>query len=338
MNRRTIAQGIALVPIVALLLLCAATISASAPPAPARAGALLVGVQGVCDQLDSLAHIDPQNAQETVIRSIAAPQYRYTCNVAALDTLTGTLYTVRYTLAGTPPTISARKLVAIDTQTGAVTERGPIEGAYITLGFNPTSRTLFALKGLDAGKNNFVLVDPETAQETVLSSIGGMAYGFGVSAADPATGELYIVRVTVATGAYHLIAVNTSTGALSDRGVIAGGLIFLGYNTVTDTLFGVKSISGGANNFVHLNPATAEETALGNVGGTGYGFISDASALDEEAGVFYVIRLRQASGERALLAIDTQTGAEVERGFLGASYSYLGVAQSSSVYLPLVHR
>jgi hypothetical protein len=321
-------------------LLLVFTSGAGATPQEARTASrsVLVGAQGPCGQIENLTEVNPGTAQETVIARVVAPQYDFNCNAFALDAAEGVLYAVRYTLAGSLPGPVARTLVAISTITGAVEVRGTINGDYVVLVFDADTRQLFALKTLAEGRNDVVRVNPANAQETILTNIGGPAYGFGPSAYSPTEGALYLVRSQMDDPPIELLAVDTQSGAVSRKGPLRSTFLYLGYSSTRNTLLGVTALAQGANNLVVINTETAAEAVIADIGGSAYAFTSGAFALNDAASVLYAVRQNADGSARRLLAVDVPTGVEVEQGPVTTAYSYLGFASRNEVYLPLLQK
>ena len=118
---------------------------------------------------------------------------------------------------------------------------------------------------LYGASSNLSIIDPSTAEATVVGSLGGGIHMSGLKW-DWSTNTLYGVDAS----GNNLYTVNTSTGAETlvggyDLGVPGAGLTGLAYNSAVDTLYGFSGVgSGGTLQLYELNRATGAATLVPN--------------------------------------------------------------------------
>lgn len=287
--------------------------------------------------VNNFDHIRPSDAHETVLGPIGGVTYSYVMGTYAYDPTTHDFFMIRVT---TGASVADPSLIAVNTETGAVSVRGALQHNYIALGFMPATHTLFGITNDSDGNNRLAHINPITGAETIISAIGSTTYAYngGAYAYDPLTQDFFMIRVTPFGPALNptLIAVNTQTGAVSVRGALQYSYFSLGFMPTTGTLFGRTVYVNGIGRFMHIDPVTGTETEVSIIGDITYAYNCDV--YDPATGDLFLQRVTPsvATLNPTLVTLDTKTGAITVRGPLQYTYMVLGFKAINRLYLPLV--
>jgi hypothetical protein len=121
---------------------------------------LLFGISALDNGLNRFVHIDPTNADETVVSNVGDMSVSFFGGIFALNPFANEFYMIRQ------PNSGSLNLIAINTETGAVSERGSLNRSYIALGFNIVTRTYLPLiQGVTNRSDSWV--QPTTCIEAI---------------------------------------------------------------------------------------------------------------------------------------------------------------------------
>jgi hypothetical protein len=191
----------------------------------------LFAVKGLENNTNNFVKINPIDGSETIISNVGGQKYgfysRWTFNSHTRE-----IYLLRQNMSAD----ESPKLIAINLQTGQVSERGKVENGFIVLQYDSVSKTLFGITGLENDANNLVKINPLNASQTIVSKVGDRNYLFSDKLAfNPTDRELYILRRPIDQEASRLVAINIDTGQAIERGLVDDGFIamsFYSLNTI----------------------------------------------------------------------------------------------------------
>ncbi len=184
----------------------------------ANAGQLF-GVTSCCP--NEFVHVDTTTGALTPLASIGDMGFSFAAGASAVDPTTNRFFMIRHT-AGVP------HLIAIDTNTAALTETPALSTGIMKLGFDEDDNVLVAVTS--CCPNQFGHLDTTTGAFTAIADVGDMGFGFsaGASAVDSGGNRLFLARSRA--GVPHVISVDTLTGATTESPVLAENLLSLGFD------------------------------------------------------------------------------------------------------------
>jgi hypothetical protein len=210
------------------------------------------------------------------------------------------------------PIAITHQLVTIDSVSGAVSA-SPLDHDLSGLVFDPSTGTLFGFTA-ECCPAQIVTVDPGTGAETHVADLTGES--FSLMALAPTTHSIYLDSESFASNppTDTILTVNTATGVVSQSPDLTTGTRSLAYDSSNASLFG---ITFGQPQFVHIDPSTGSETAVGAYD-FGTLFVGPGAAVDPATHTIFMVQsdFDPAIGLVSHIAsINDQTGA----GVLGAS-------------------
>jgi hypothetical protein len=179
----------------------------------------LFGVTSCCP--NEFVHVDMNSGTLTSLASIGDMGFAFVAGASAIDAATNRFFMIRHT-AGVP------HLIAIDTNTGALTETPALSTGIMKLGFDEDDNVLAAVTS--CCPNQFGHLDTTTGAFTAIADVGDMGFGFsaGASAVDSGGNRLFLARSQA--GVPHVISVDTLTGAITESPALAENLLSLGFD------------------------------------------------------------------------------------------------------------
>ena len=179
----------------------------------------LVGVTSCCP--NEFMEVDVATGALTTLSSIGDMGFSFVAGASAMDPATNRFFMIRHT-AGVP------HVIALDTNSGAVTESPAIGTGIMKIGYDQDDNVLVGVTS--CCPNRFGHLDPATGAFTPMTDIGDMGFGFsaGASATDSGGNRLLLARSQA--GVPHVIAVDTLTGAVTESPALSSNLLSLGFD------------------------------------------------------------------------------------------------------------
>ncbi len=195
-------------------------------------------------------------------------------------------------------------LYVLDSVSGALLMSVPIPGPVQGLAIAPDGNLLHAR--WNGASEDLVRLDPATGFETVIGTVGDLAFWSGQTAIDAASETLYVLGNNNSDD--KLWALDTNLGTLLDEtitpGVIGTGLQL---NQAGDLVY--LRWSGSEEEVVRMDPATGMQTVIGIAGTLAYW--SGTTALAPGSDSLYVFGW-DAADDYWLWTVDAITGAVLD--------------------------
>lgn len=178
----------------------------------------LVGVTSCCP--NEFVEVDAATGSLTSLAPIGDMGFSFVAGASGMNPATHRFFMIRHN-AGVP------HVIAVDTNSGALTESPAIGTGIMKIGFDEDDNILVAVTS--CCPNRFGHLDPATGVFTPMTDVGDMGFGFsaGTSAVDSAGNRLFLARSQA--GVPHVISVNTVTGALVESPALSSNLLSLGF-------------------------------------------------------------------------------------------------------------